>query len=675
MFAARLPLRLALAALFLAGAAPARAQLGLDLGPSEQKEQPKKKKADKKKTTEKKKAEPKAKGKAPAKAAPAAAPAPAKAAPAAPAKAPPAAEEPVVPFPSEAAPPPVVPPTPPPPPPKPAQAPAKQEGLTVTGKGAGKAQLDAAKKLADDKAFDRAALAYHEILRDKSLAEAHDEARYQLAKLLLRLDLNYAALARFDEILQRGPGGSKYFYNALDGLFAVGKRIANERREASEGRGQEQVILSSVARFAGEKLPPEYQDRFNTLLARYYFERGRALAEAGQGAEARRSYDEARRLAGLVKPGAGTMPTGGEAPGAGDDENLHARARFIDGAVLYALGDKPASLEAFKDVIRLTNPRKTSRNDPALREAAFLQLARIHYEHRQNRYAIFYYGKMPWGEPLWLEGLWESSYAYYRIADYEKALGNLLTLHSPYFQDEYFPESYVLKAIIYFENCRYPEARAILEDFNGRYEPVYAELKTLTAQKGGTSAAFYERIGEGAKADAKAPAKSDHAAIMRKVLNIALTDKTIRRLDDTLDDIDREMDERLPARPPEFRSSALSAEILSQLKAQKGKLLDEAGARARQKLEVERDALRQFLEQALRIKIEVSRREREALEAALAAGGKVDLMRRYKFNTAVSDEHEYWPYEGEFWRDELGTYAYTLTKGCREGPPARAGAK
>jgi tetratricopeptide (TPR) repeat protein len=638
-------LRLAAAALLLAAAAPAPAQLGLDIGPTPSQDQPRKKKADKKKP-EKKKAEKKKKK----------APAP-QAAPPAPARAPEPAPEP---SPAPAAPPP---PAPVPPPPRPAERPARTpalEGLTVSGKGAGRAQLEAAKKLADDKAFDGAALAYHQILRDRALAEAHDEARYQLAKALLRLDLHYAALARFDEILQRGPGGSKYFYNALDGLFAVGKRVARERRDASEGRGQEQVILSYVARFAGEKLPPEYQ-----------FERGRALAEAGQAGEARRSYEEARRLAALVKPGAGTMPTGGETAEADDEENLHARARFVDGAVLYALGEKQASLEAFKDVIRLTNPRRTARSDPTLREAAFLQLARVHYEHRQNRYAIFYYGKMPWGEALWLEGLWESSYAYYRIGDYEKALGNLLTLHSPYFQDEYFPESHVLKAIIYFENCRYPEARAILEDFNRRYEPVYAELKALTALRSGTSAAFYERIGAGARAEAR----GEQASIMRKVLNIALTDKTIRRLDDTLADVDRETDERLPRRPEAFRTSALAAEVLSQLKGQKARLLDEAGARARQKLEVERDALRELLEQALRIKIEVSRKEREALETSLASGSQVDVVRRYRFSTAVSDEHEYWPYQGEFWRDELGTYSYTLTKGCREGPPARAEAR
>ena len=149
------------------------------------------------------------------------------------------------------------------------------------------------------------------------------------------------------------------------------------------------------------------------------------------------------------------------------------------GLVEYALGDQAKAVEAFKDVVRLTNPKKAEDADPLLRESAFLQLARIHYENRQNRYAIFYYGKMPWGGENWLEGLWEASYAHYRIADYEKTLGNLLTLQSPYFRDEYFPESWVLKSIVYYENCRYPEARKILQDFDVGYGKVFERARDL----------------------------------------------------------------------------------------------------------------------------------------------------------------------------------------------------
>jgi len=530
----------------------------------------------------------------------------------------------------------------------PAAQPMAIERIDVSGRGAGKERLDAANRLAAENAWESAAAAYDEILRDKAIPEAHDEARYRLAQALERLDLDYAAFARYEDVLAKGPQGSRYYYNALEGLFSSGRRLANDRQ-----------VLAAAARFADEKFPVEYQDRLHVLLARYHYERGRALLEAGQANEGKRELDAARRLAALVRPGAASSALGAGEGGA--EENLAAQARFVDGAALYALGEKVAALEAFKDVIRLTNPRKTRQSDPKLRELAFLQLARIHYEYKQNRYAIWYFGKMPWGEKRWLEGLWESSWAHYRIGDYEKSLGNLLTLHSPFFVDEYFPESYVLKAVIYFENCRYPEARAILEDFTGRYEPVYRELARLTARQVPVST-FYEEVERAEKTG-----DQDRGSLTRKVMKIALSDKAIDRLNASIRQIEKEMDRGIGARREAFRQSAVAQETLQRLKAQRARLVDEAGARARQKLETERDELKRLLEQALRIKIEVSRKEREALELSLAKGAPVNVLRPYKFSAAVSDEHEFWPYDGESWRDELGTYSYTLTRGCRQG--------
>jgi len=533
---------------------------------------------------------------------------------------------------------------------------APKQPTTMPELDIGARKGDAGKRLAEaNKVFasgdhELAALAYDAILRDPSLAEAHDEARYQLAKSLAMLGLDHAALARLDEILSKGPQGTRYFHNALEWLFHVGKKTVNES-----------VIVSQVARYASGAFPPSAQDKFSYLLARYSYERGRALDEVGQTAEARRAYAEARRLAAQVRQEAG----GRAAPRKGDEADLEegdvfAKARFLDGLVQYAQGEGQSAVESFKDVVRLTNPRRARAADPRLRELAFLQLARIHYEHKQNRYAIFYYDKMPWGGESWLEGLWESSYAHYRIGDYEKALGNLLTLQSPYFRDEWFPESWILKAIIYYENCRYPEARAILDEFHSTYEGVYGELGKLTAQNA-QPAVFFDLIEDAEKGRGVAG-----RPLMRRIMKLAFTDRNVKRLNDSILEVENELDVGLARRREAFRSSALARDLKARLEGERRRLMDEAGARARAKLEYERDALRELLQQALRIKIEVARKEREALESSLTRGGQVDVVRDYRYSVAVSDEHLYWPYDGEFWRDELGTYTYTLTKGCRD---------
>jgi len=641
-FAPRRAARLLVALLSLALAPAARAQLGIDLSTPSQKPEAKKKQPTKKPSTSSSSTSAKKAPKKPAAPAPTAAPppppppAPGSAAPA------PAAKDELPPL--------DVSQPPPPPAKKPAPAETKPLGIDL-GKaptGLAKQRLDEAKKLLESGADEKAALAFDDILRDPQLATAHDEARYQLGKALFKLNLLHSSLSTFDQILDRGPQGTRYYGSAMEWLFSVGGRLENE-----------QPLLSRVARHARETFPPGYEDRFHFLLAKYEFERGRALADAGRAKEAGASWAEALRMASLVREQAGAVDKkAGDAPAA-DQGDLYAKARYVDGLVKYAQGNDSGASESFKEVVRLTNPKRARRPDPELRELAFLQLARIHYQNRQNRYAIFYYDKMPWGGESWLEGLWEESYAYYRVGDYEKTLGNLLTLQSPYFKDEYFPESYVLKAIVYYENCRYPEARLVLETLSSIYEPVFDELTRLTGAPQ-TASAYYDLVGLENKGG---------SAVTRKIRKLAFTDQNVRRLVQSVKEVEREMDVGIGERAREIRDAPLGKRLVQQLTAERSALVEEAGARTRATLEYERDQLRTMLAQALRIQIEVSRKEREALEGSLAAGYQVDVVRDLKYSHAVSDEHLYWPYEGEFWRDELGTFSYTLTRGCKDRLP------
>jgi tetratricopeptide (TPR) repeat protein len=519
--------------------------------------------------------------------------------------------------------------------PTPAPAPLSMDELAldaVAPTGAAAERLAAAKKLLDEGRDEAAALAFDEILRQPPLVDVHPEARVHLASALARLGLHHAAAAKLDDAIATAPPGSALARRAADALLDLAQRSGDER-----------LVLRQAGRLAGTKLDAAQQDRFQYLVAKASYERGAALQEAGRPDEARKSFDDARRMASSVHAAAGAV---------------HARARFVEGLVDYAEGNAPAALESFKDVVRLTNPRRSS-GDPRLRELAFLQLARLHYEHRQNRYAIFYYGKLPQDGESWLEALWESSYAHYRIGDYERALGNLLTLHSPYFKDEWFPESHLLKAIIYYENCRYPEARSILEGFERTHEPLHAALDRLASAEA-SPAAFYDRVVGGSG--------DPDPRIASRIARLVLADRAIQRLDGDLGAVKREATRGLSARSDAFRASPLAADLRAALDSERARLATEAGGRARHRLDRERGELRGLLEQSLRVKVEVTRREREELEASLARRAPASALKDYHFSSAVSDEELYWPYDGEFWRDELGTYAYTLTKGCRAGP-------
>ena len=164
---------------------------------------------------------------------------------------------------------------------------------------------------------------------------------------------------------------------------------------------------------------------------------------------------------------------------------------------------------------------------------------------------------------------------------------------------------------------------------------------------------------------------------MRRILKLAYTDQNIRRLAESIGEIEAEMDRGIGGRRPEFRESALAKDLLEQLAADKAALVQEAGARARGKLEYERDSAADLARAG------APDPDRGVAQGARGARGLARegqpgrVVRDLKYSTAVSDEHLYWPYEGEFWRDELGTYSYTLTKGCKDrlprGPAPRPG--
>ena len=95
-----------------------------------------------------------------------------------------------------------------------------------------------------------------------------------------------------------------------------------------------------------------------------------------------------------------------------------------------------------------------------------------------------------------------------------------------------------------------------------------------------------------------------------------------------------------------------------------------AGA-MRVRFEEELNHLRELLSQALKVKLEVARAEREGIERQMQ-GQAEGLVFESSSNDGRSDaQYVSWSYEGEYWRDELGTYVVDFNMCRPEGavPP------
>ena len=531
---------------------------------------------------------------------------------------------------------------PPPPPSKKGTAPTTTfEALDVTGRTADRQRLEAANASFNRGEYDKAALAAWELMNDPKMAPLQLESQYLLGKTLYRMGQYHSALGEFSQILARGKD-TRFFSKSLEWLFFISHKTVNES-----------VILDEVARHANADWPERYQDEFHYLLARYYFVRGRALDTVEQKGEAAKSFEDTRKLTAQIPK----------------SDKFYAQAKYLEGLTWFRDGNMPQALEAMKEVIRVTRPTSErtaadAKVADATRDLAFMQLARIHYGARQNRYALYYYGKIERGKPQWLEALFESAWANYRIGQYEQALGNLITLSSPFFRDEYFPEALILKAVIYYENCRYAESTAILQEFERRYKPVYDALDGLT-RKNMEAADYYAVLADIQKKNRAAKkAGQSPDVILERVLKLALSDKDLKNTNESIIELEGELDAMKTH--PSLNNTELARHLADLLKKQRSALIQKAGLMAKAKLEAEQNELRTLLGNAERIKFETTTKEKEFLEEQLQAGGRRAIIKKYRYSVAVNDDQLYWPFQGEFWRDELGTYQYTLTKGCIE---------
>jgi len=116
-------------------------------------------------------------------------------------------------------------------------------------------------------------------------------------------------------------------------------------------------------------------------------------------------------------------------------------ARYFEGAIHARKNKAKQSSDAFKNILRYVQ-KKTVKSGTASRyeEKALMAMARIFYSTGDFERALKYYEEITKYSPNWLQALFERSWTYFRMQRFERAMGNLHTLNSPYFEEQYFPE-------------------------------------------------------------------------------------------------------------------------------------------------------------------------------------------------------------------------------------------
>jgi tetratricopeptide (TPR) repeat protein len=447
-------------------------------------------------------------------------------------------------------------------------------------------------------------------------------AEFYMGKALFQLKYYATALTYFDRIVQKGPEHG-YYNKTLQWLASLSQYLPD-----SAG------VLDKIGTYTRQDLEQpaleSVREQLYYLLGRFHYTKGTA-----------EDFKEALQLFALVP----------------EKSDFYVRAKYFEGMTyIRQYQAKPAS-DSFKAILR-RSIEKPDKNTREFEQVANISLARTFYSLHQFPLSVKYYDRVAENSPYWLPALFESSWAHFQIDNDAKALGNIHTINAPYFENEFFPESLIVKAVIYFQRCQFERAMETIAEFNQTYPALKREIDTLIATNPNNDD-FFAYILKIRNGEAGLSERVQRAA------KGALSDKTLAKSIDYVNELDREL-KAVEKADPAWRRTGIASAVLQDLTLQKSLATNEAGNLSRERLKRLSSEIQDQVRQAIKVEFETLNKQKIELQAIASRSSKPAAGargRRVK-EVVVDDEHEKWPFDGEYWKDELGYYRVKVVNKC-----------
>jgi hypothetical protein len=501
-------------------------------------------------------------------------------------------------------------------------------------------QAAQAKRLFDGEKWSDAAGALYRVSKGETGDDEGNKqlAQYHLAIALYRLKFYQGAYGIFSEIAEK-PNHLKF----NETLLWLAK-LATDLPEPAD-------IVERVGKYNDSQI-----DKFNNSNQRELFWQLNYLL--GRYKYRNRQYDDALRLFSKVDR----------------QSKYYIKSQFFSGISNVQLRRSVPAVQSFQRIVGAIDEGVESLDDEdRMRDLAFLSMARTYYSasvqvdeatntptinSSKLSAAVKYWNKVDVGSEYWLDALFEESWAYFMAGDYAHALGNIHTIESPYFPNSYYPEGEILKSVIYFANCQYDDTETIAARFQTKYQPIYDDLSKVLKRFQGDDQdepfyKFLKQVRDG---------KADLPPRIKIVVENALGDRQLLRHLQYVQVLDDEQ-KRFQKAPAGFRDSALGNDVKDAMQLARDIAVRNAGQLARERYQRNLDELNEHLRNAAKIMIDVNSAKRNQLDQAIA-GSQVTAQESERNIVKPDEEHVIWPFDGEYWRDELGFYRQTITSKC-----------
>jgi tetratricopeptide (TPR) repeat protein len=489
-------------------------------------------------------------------------------------------------------------------------------------------QLESARDAYEDAEYYRAARLYDEFVQKSDPKKPSAlQAKLGLADSLFALKMYGNAAATYHEVVDAGPDNDA-FVPAFEGLRRCGQKISYNP-----------VTLEKLTNYFVGNAPKPFQDGYNYYLGKFFFDYNR--------------YDEARKYLAQVS-------------GEGAD---FSDAQYLLGLmVVLEAGEQDTDERAQKlitasPLFQQAVTAAESKDEDRVAHLSYLALARIAYTVGLYDVAIFYYRKVPTDSTNYVNALYEIGWSYFLKGDVRRGMGIFHTLDGPDWENYFLPDSHLLEATVFMNTCHFDFAHDAVKRMEEKYLALKAPLQKYLAEYT-TPETLYRAFVLG---------QTNKGVELPRLLRMAtLADAEFNELYGTVRNRRREVSELSTHK--DNLGADLANRLLSSVETQQKDAQMEMGIKISailQRLDAELTDLEVKLSE---IRIEIDEVQADELEKAIkdsyqeTSQAAAAAASQRTASVFVGDKYLTWPFEGEYWEDEINAYRSNLTEVCKGAP-------
>lgn len=272
--------------------------------------------------------------------------------------------------------------------------------------------------------------------------------------------------------------------------------------------------------------------------------------------------------------------------------------------------------------------------------------------------AVKYYNMVEPESEYYAEATFELAWIYFMAGQHTFALGKIFTLETPFYEDQFYPEAQILKSVIYLAHCNYDAATIVSARFNKRYMPIREATKQLLRQYNENEPGRFLRVIEALRhrGPLLGPA-------LEPTLRSAYRHRGFQRRLRAADAVEAEV-ATLGALPAGWQASELGAQLRGELDLLRQAAALSADQWLRGFLQRRIDEIDEHVRNGDKVQFFREGESRNLLDIKLKSG-QVSRADSNDWGRVFRDEeHVIWPFDGEYWRDEIGSYRVSVFSTC-----------